>query len=81
MTTSLLPFDAGFGMLENFRREMNHLFERFGDGEITAFEHYFDGKDHDLRLGAWDPPSLLRSDGGQALRPSNPRTLGPSNLK
>lgn len=33
MTTSLLPFDAGFGMLENFRREMNQLFQRFGDGE------------------------------------------------
>jgi len=33
MTTSLMPFNAGFGMLENFRREMNQLFERFGDGE------------------------------------------------
>lgn len=33
MTTSLMPFHAGFGMLENFRREMNQLFERFGEGE------------------------------------------------
>lgn len=33
MTTSLLPFDAGVGILENFRREMNQLFERFGEGE------------------------------------------------
>jgi HSP20 family protein len=33
MTTSLLPFHASFGMLENFRREMNQLFERFGDSE------------------------------------------------
>lgn len=33
MTATLLPFDAGFGMLQNFRREMNQLFERFGDGD------------------------------------------------
>jgi len=33
MTTSLLPFETGLGMLENFRREMNQLLERFGDDE------------------------------------------------
>jgi HSP20 family protein len=33
MTASLLPFDAGFGMLADFRREMNQLLKRFGDDE------------------------------------------------
>lgn len=33
MNTSLMPLHSGFGLLENFRKEMDQLFDRFSDGE------------------------------------------------
>ena len=50
MTTSLIPFNTQFGLMDDFRNEMNSLFDRFGDG---------DSGEERSQMKSWLPPLNL----------------------